>query len=100
MKIDLDKVLKNLDDEPMSFGDGNAKVGKIAYFSLMNSSSEGYLDKIDVAKKIKGKEEETIDLKSEEITIIKKAAKEIKLFTTAFLYAFIEALEGQEEEDE
>lgn len=98
MKVQLDNQVKTLDDKAIQIEGSIATVGKIATQSLMNSSSEGYLEKVDLAKKIMAADG-TIDLKTEEVTLIKNAVKQMQ-FTAQLVYQFEQAIDPVEDDSE
>lgn len=99
MDIQLNKEIKTIDGKKILVNDENATVGNMSYISLMNSSSDKYLEKVDLAKRIRNCEDDVISLKSEEVTLIKNTVKEMR-YTAQTVYQFEKAIDLVEEDKE
>lgn len=97
MKVKLDKELESLDGDHLSYRGKDGTVRNICLIVLLQSSQKQFEQKVKIAKKIRESDDEVIDLKAEEVMIIKKGANELMDMTSVLRYAFEEAIDHVED---
>lgn len=95
MKVDLNQKVEALDGKNILIDGEVATVGQLASNSLMNSSSEKYQKKGELAKKILAANGE-VSLKAEDISLIKECVQEMG-YTAQLVYQFEQTIDPTDE---